>query len=290
MNQVEIVDQFEWDNRKKVLTYDQMGISNLSTFGWLVHKKANAPLPYHFHKNKVEFHVIVEGLQRYEVEGGEFNVYGGQMFLNYADEPHGSGFSPQSNNEILWFQVDLSSKTNFLGISNPWGDVLFHQICSYRQRVTNISELNIKSLRTAFLLLNSDSHYDKLRGHNHFVYFLTEAINPSTLHSSKHGDLIKRSLEYIEDNIHNNIRIEDVCKCINLSESYFKSIFKNETGITPAKYISFRKVEKAKMLLETTNLSIIDIAMQLEFSSSQYFSTVFKKHTNHTPQDYRAVF
>ena len=66
--------------------------------------------------------------------------------------------------------------------------------------------------------------------------------------------------------------------------------FKEELGITPAEYITLQKMDRAQMLLKTTNSSITDIAYQLGFSSSNYFCSVFKKTLSYSPAAYRKNF
>ena len=65
---------------------------------------------------------------------------------------------------------------------------------------------------------------------------------------------------------------------------------KEELGITPAEYITLQKMDRAQMLLKTTDDSITDIAYQLGFSSSNYFCSVFKKTLSYSPAAYRKSF
>lgn len=58
-------------------------------------------------------------------------------------------------------------------------------------------------------------------------------------------------------------------------------------GITPREYINSLKVEYAKNMLLDENYNITDVAFDLNFSSSNYFSSVFKQFTGFTPSQYR---
>jgi AraC-like DNA-binding protein len=65
--------------------------------------------------------------------------------------------------------------------------------------------------------------------------------------------------------------------------------FRKQTGLPPHEYIIRQRVEHAKYMLVNTDMSITGIAYKLLFSSSQYFSTVFKRFTMVTPNQYRKI-
>ena len=82
----------------------------------------------------------------------------------------------------------------------------------------------------------------------------------------------------------------DVCIKADLTgytEYYLTEKFKKETGYTITNYAKFVKVERAKMLLETTNDSMQEIADALAFSSRNYFTKVFTEVAGMSPTEYR---
>ena len=99
---------------------------------------------------------------------------------------------------------------------------------------------------------------------------------------------IKKTTNYIKNHLNQQLTIELLAKKLNLSESWFKQKFKQETGIPPNEYIQRMKIKEAKKILQKNNkISITDISCQLRFSSSEYFSVVFKKFTGKTPTEYK---
>lgn len=101
---------------------------------------------------------------------------------------------------------------------------------------------------------------------------------------------INIALQYIHENIHNSIQLENLSELLHIGNDHFIRIFKSEMEYTPLKYIMLKKIEKAQLLLLTTDLSIKDIAYELSFDNLSYFTRLFKSYTNKTPSEYRSNF
>lgn len=99
--------------------------------------------------------------------------------------------------------------------------------------------------------------------------------------------LLNPVLIYISENYSEKITLESVSKACNLSVFYLSKLFKKNTGMKFIDYINLYKIEKAKQLLENTDMSIINISMSLGYDESGYFSKVFKKVVGVTPSAYR---
>jgi AraC-like DNA-binding protein len=76
---------------------------------------------------------------------------------------------------------------------------------------------------------------------------------------------------------------------VNLSPKYLSDLFRRETGQTVLSYIQEQKIREAKFLLRHTEDSLGEISHRLNFSSQSYFTAVFRKTTNLTPRQYRAL-
>jgi AraC-like DNA-binding protein len=91
----------------------------------------------------------------------------------------------------------------------------------------------------------------------------------------------------LRENLDNTITPEKIAAMLNISYSWFRRIFKQYTGFSPAQYQMEIKLQKAKELLTSTSLQIKEIAFELNFDSVSYFVTFFKMKTNTSPTDYR---
>ncbi len=94
-------------------------------------------------------------------------------------------------------------------------------------------------------------------------------------------------LNYIEKYFKKGISLEEVANYANLSVHYLSKLFKKEVGINFVNYVTERKIEEAKKLLEMTDIPILNISLELSFKEQNYFSKVFKKLVGMTPTQYR---
>ncbi len=105
--------------------------------------------------------------------------------------------------------------------------------------------------------------------------------------TNRQSEIINKTRQYINYNFEKNISLKEMADRVHLSPNYLLKIFKKETGIAPKEYILRMRIEHAKFLLSTTNMTIKKIALECGFSDASYFSFYFKKYLNITPIEYR---
>ena len=93
--------------------------------------------------------------------------------------------------------------------------------------------------------------------------------------------------QYINNHFREDITLELLSEKSYMNKYYLVHVFKQYKGVSPINYLISKRVECAKELLETTNYPIAQIAESSGFSSQSYFSQVFKKATNMSPNEYR---
>lgn len=101
-------------------------------------------------------------------------------------------------------------------------------------------------------------------------------------------DKVEWAHQYIKNNP--NVNINEIAKKLNISEVYFRKLFKSIFNASPSEYITFSKIERAKTLMEYPFLSLEECAIDSGFSSVQYFCRVFKKVMSITPAQYRRKY
>lgn len=94
-------------------------------------------------------------------------------------------------------------------------------------------------------------------------------------------------MDYIYSHLHTRITMKQLADHTQLSESYLSKLFCKEIGMPVSRYITLRKLEKAKNMLSSSDASLADIANYLAFSSQSHFIHVFQKYEGITPHKYR---
>lgn len=98
---------------------------------------------------------------------------------------------------------------------------------------------------------------------------------------------IRRALNVIHQDYDREIGLKSIAEELDLNKSYLSTLFKSETGQTITEYVNEIRVQSSKKLLLQTSASILDIAIQVGFSSQAYFGRTFKKLTGVTPSEFR---
>ncbi|SFW59153.1 Helix-turn-helix domain-containing protein [Sinomicrobium oceani] len=114
--------------------------------------------------------------------------------------------------------------------------------------------------------------------------------------STVHNDLVVKMEELIDAYLKNDTTLSGLptvnffAEKLNVSPSYLSDLLKNATGKSAQTHIQESIIDRAKELLSTTRLSVREIAYELGFEYPQSFSTMFKKKTQQTPLEFRALF
>ena len=115
---------------------------------------------------------------------------------------------------------------------------------------------------------------------------LAQAQNPVPQQSSD----VRTVLRYVEQHLHETIRIEKLAKLCQKSVSQIERLFAFEMGIPIYRYILNRKIELAKQLLAQTGMTVREISAFLSFEDEFYFSGLFRKKTGYSPTQYRKAY
>ncbi|MGM0376398.1 MAG: helix-turn-helix transcriptional regulator [Bacteroidota bacterium] len=108
-------------------------------------------------------------------------------------------------------------------------------------------------------------------------------VNISKMANHNFQDVLK----FIQENIAKEISVRELAEISFSSKDHFARVFKSITGMPPSEFIINKRLEKAKLLLLTTNYPLSDIIQQTGFKTTAYFCRIFKKYTSFTPEEFR---
>ncbi|HEY0924497.1 AraC family transcriptional regulator [Rheinheimera pacifica] len=97
----------------------------------------------------------------------------------------------------------------------------------------------------------------------------------------------RRCQELMRERLSEDISLDELAAEAQLSPFHFARMFKQSVGVSPRVYLTQLRMQRACELLEQTDLSIIEIAFEVGYSSNQVLARVFSKHQHMSPTDYR---
>jgi AraC-like DNA-binding protein len=98
---------------------------------------------------------------------------------------------------------------------------------------------------------------------------------------------IKKSIEYIENNLNNKIELKELAEQVYLSKYHFHRLFRTTVGEPVAEYIRKKRLMEAAKELINTDEKIVDIALKYQFGSQETFTKAFKKLFGIPPREFR---
>ncbi|WP_082211648.1 AraC family transcriptional regulator [Parabacteroides timonensis] len=278
------------DISRLILDMKRHDIDVFDEFGRYNYVNAQTNLLPHNHPDMLEICFLAKGSQEYFVGEKTFKLYGGDVFITFPNEIHGTGNVPEEKGILYWMILKSPEKSKeYLGLSFSEAQELFNRILQLPSRLfkgdVECERLLQRIIRIYFQ--NRDT-LTKMELNNQLVSFLLHIIHSGEKKQTRfYSERITEIIQYIDDNLFDMLDLELLADKCSLSLSRFKHLFKEETGIPPAEYIIRKKVEKAQILIEEQELPIKNIAYDLGFSSPAYFSTVFKQYNGYSPTSHK---
>lgn len=136
------------------------------------------------------------------------------------------------------------------------------------------------------------TYANDLKREGFLFMFLSALINESNANEHNTYDYpyqiyVEHALEFIDHNYEKDIKVNDIANYIGIDRSYFTNIFKKIMHISPQQYLINYRLEKARHLLKSSNLSICEISEQVGYPDPLSFSKIFKMYYKISPSEYR---
>jgi AraC-like DNA-binding protein len=276
-------------NERRVLNLAGVGLPEVPVFGRYEYCSAQPGLATHTHPRAVEICHLERGCQTYRAGGREYNLVGGDIFVTAPGEPHDTGGHVEDRGILYWLNLKLPTQGgSLLMLPSTESSVLITLLSSFPERHFKGKPILKQIFNEVFALCSQADHpLRRVAIANQLIRCLLEVIGCARRTEGPHcSPRIAQIADRIRSRPELDYSLTELAEEAGLSLSRFKTKFKREIGIAPREYILRCKMDAAKHFLMNRRGSVTDTAMQLGFSSSQYFATVFKRFTQQTPVEF----
>lgn len=120
-----------------------------------------------------------------------------------------------------------------------------------------------------------------------YVFGLLNKIENYIESKDRQYDLITKAKQFVNEHYTENINLQSVADYLHVNASYFSSLFKSKTNVSFTQYLTEFRIQKAIILIRTSNKSVEEISESVGYSNPNYFIKVFKKITGNTISEYK---
>ena len=103
------------------------------------------------------------------------------------------------------------------------------------------------------------------------------------------GYKLRRVKEFIFENLDSDLSLAEIASVAELSQFHFARAFRKSTGLTPQQFLMQQRIERAKELLSTNDLPIVEVSLRTGFKNQSHFTSLFRKFTSLTPRNWRQL-
>ena len=141
------------------------------------------------------------------------------------------------------------------------------------------------------LMSYADKLCDEVDDEQSFCHFFNELLEYSRNYTSQHSDrnkmLIQKVKAYVEEHYAEEITLDDMADMIGYSTYYFMKLIKEYLGMSFGDFLTSVRMNNAKKLLLSTNMSISEVGYSVGYNDANYFARVFKRQEKITPSEYK---
>ena len=210
-------------------------------------------------------------------------VHAGHMVLYRPKEPQKYEYYAKDQTEVYWVHFTGNNVKNFLrryGIADDTRIIYTGISIEYKNLfMSMIEELNLQRIDYEEMLIN-------------YFMILLISLHRIALQKPRKKNLqnmndMEQAAQYFRMHYNKPISIEDYAVSHNMSISWFIQNFRQYANTTSAQYVQSLRLTNAKMLLETTNYNITEIANLVGYENPLYFSRFFRKQCGMSPSQFR---
>lgn len=207
-----------------------------------------------------------------------FSAERGQVALIDCHKPH--RFYTTGSAEAMWMHFDGSNSAAF-----------FQQILAFRggrQTFTPPPDSRIEQELAHIISGLRSSRSSEVDCSQRIYRILCTLLLPhAPTHTVATDTTITRAVRYIDEHLFEPLSVKQIASTVHLSPSHFSRLFRSTTGFSPHEYIMLHRIDEAKALLQSTNLSVKEIAFRVGYHSEVNFIIAFTDKTGLSPTLFR---
>jgi AraC-like DNA-binding protein len=247
-------------------------------------------MPYSRYHNYYEILYVLDGSRKIVFENGKEYILDqssialvqpGVMYQTLSD-------SPRKQSKIVIIASQLFVEELCKTFSRELFSCFDYGVITMDAETQQTVRRNLNLLRTRYNSENSFSDNHKIPFIN-IVYQLSHYMknqDKGRTDIRKNLDVVYEVKKYIDVNFSQKLSLAELSKMFSVSEGHLSRKFKEKTGKSISKYIMTVRLTSARRLLESSSMSIRDIAENVGFSSLNHFDKMFKKDHGFTPSEY----
>lgn len=279
----------------------------------------NDGLPFYIRKYKnfgsdlvhrheyMQINYIYRGKAKHVVNGTEFNVMKGDIFVIPPYIPHLITSEPGDTAEIYEFEFmpefinqnfkEIKNAESFLDFAYIEPFLVSENLVKPRLNLVGKVQVEVEADLNSCLM----EFTEKKPGYvllikslllkilvvvgREFTTYLENSKSRSIY--DRHRDAIMGAIQYIEENFRNDLSVDEVARQYMLSPSYFSYLFKSITSKTFTEYLNGLRISCALELLKTTDKRVLEICYDVGFNNVNHFNRMFKQYVGMSPVVYR---
>jgi AraC-like DNA-binding protein len=224
-----------------------------------------------------------EGKGWIELASGTFDVGVDEFLIIPANMPHKYGADEKMPWTIYWAHFKGAQSKSIVSLLSKQHKSFVNSSSFLTERIKVFDSI-YRNLETGYSLDNLT--FCSLS----FQYFLASLCFADKLNVELEitdKDAVDLSIEYMQNNLHVAVTLEELASHVNLSPSHYSSIFRKKTGYSAIIYFNHLKVQRACQYLQFTALRINEVSAKLGITDPYYFSRLFTKVMGISPAEYR---
>ena len=278
---------------------EQMSLSDSILSGAVVaYRKAGYTFGRHLHTN-IEIYRILSGECYMDIQSETLHCTEGDFIMILPDVVHSFYLNDTSDCTFQHIHFDPNMfSTIVLDNDGIFPITLLHAVLfssHFYYRLNSDKTIDEHLDKLIELYTSSNSLFTAANLNvaliNLMLYILdhTEPVHEYT-EPQLQNSYIAYTLNYIQKHYTTKILQEDIALQLHISIRYLSKLFKSYMGVTLSNYINIYRINRSIKLMQDTDLTLTEIALQVGFKDSQHYSKVFMNIINATPSHYRKMY